>query len=299
MLLEFPSRGPLDLEKWWRLFHRMIERPGSSVAATSLFLQAQAFEQSGRRFPYVPLLGLHAAKAGRAKGTAQRPEVLLHRLEWMAQIAYGRLLEALLEQWKSEGRIPADFRFESLTAERQLRFEEMVEFKALVIFPKQPHEVKLADAFAQQMVIFIPSEPLVHRFLWPFAKPFGFYIQDPIMRQVLHSKSPWSGSPEVVEGGSPTSVGRLPDELGFDNGCQAERFWWPWTEWAMLLEGGVQGFQSAAELLQRLSLLDTSEVLRIQGLMHKTQLARKQRALRWWRQAAAASLWHGRSLSSH
>lgn len=52
---------------------------------------------------------------------------------------------------------------------------------------------------------------------------------------------------------------------------------------------GVQSFQSAAELLQRLVALDPTEAKRIRQQMGHAQRVRRRLALGWWRRATAAT----------
>lgn len=311
MLLEFPSKEQRDIIAWWSLFHAMLAIPGTAAAATNLFLQAHAREQGGRRFTYVPILGLHTQLVVAPR--SQRHEVLVFRAEaTYTQTLYVKLLRRLTSLWDSKrhvGLLPARLVVQS--GAWHPSFNEVAAFSALVILPKQVNEVKLSDIFAMRMVTYTPAEPLVHRFIWPYAKPFGLWVPDPSEKAALLSRSPWlpvatntpgtggSDCCQAVETRNGTgrtsprpSALALGELLGPMDTLDAQRFWWLRTEWALLQRHGIQGFRGAAELLWRLMGLNEGEATRIRRLMGKFQRKRLRGALSWWRRAAAGAAAH-------
>mmetsp|Transcript_138228 Transcript_138228/g.441694 ORF Transcript_138228/g.441694 Transcript_138228/m.441694 type:complete len:402 (+) Transcript_138228:527-1732(+) len=297
MLLEFPSWAPRDLAAWWSLFHGMLALPGTTVSVSHRVLQAQVHEQSGHHFPYVPFLGLHtqgAAVAGSSR--PQSPEVLVWRAtEIEPQVMYVKLLLQLNAHWGD--LVP--FRVQDMVW--QPSFSEIASYHAVVLLPKQLNELKLLDVFALQAVTFTPGEPMVHRFLWRYSRPFGIWTRGKRERAAMLQRNfGWGNSSTIAaqrplrpEPRSRATAAPRPPALGLHSDLssledlQARRYWWERTEWALLQQAGIQSFSGTADLLSRLQRLDVQERADIRRQMRQVQRVRQRRALVWWRSAVA------------
>eukprot|EP00931_Biecheleriopsis_adriatica_P031308 TRINITY_DN18379_c0_g1_i1.p1 TRINITY_DN18379_c0_g1~~TRINITY_DN18379_c0_g1_i1.p1 ORF type:complete len:643 (+),score=91.51 TRINITY_DN18379_c0_g1_i1:72-2000(+) len=284
MFLEFPSRMPADVTSWWSLFHTMLGIPGTAMATTSLFLQAQIYEQSNVRFPYVPVVSMHARAVAE---TVLKPVDAV--FFWEAKTAPPAHLtfRAFIRRYAQNFWM--DLPEIVFSADkRNTPFQDIASFKALVLLPRQPYEVKLSDAFAMEVPIFSPSEPLAHRFIWSMAQAFSLWAPRSEDMSLLRSRSPWH--PSAGEMQPLTSALALGLTLKPDSDIFPRRFWWKWTEWAQLLECGLQGFVSAADLLRQLATLSQEKAARIRLEMHRYQQKRRRRSLSWWKHVTLAAV---------
>jgi len=312
MLLGFPSLEIKDVTAWWYLFHGMMEMPGTHVGVSNLFLRSQGFEQSGYRFTYVPYLGMNAL-VGLKAPPVERPEVFVFRASASyTQINFVKVLQAFIAASQREqiGPLGGDscanrtlLRVQSDSW--QPTFQEISSFRAAILLPKQVDELKLVDLFALHVITFVPSDPLVHRFIWPLSKPFGIWTPNENDANAILSRSPWSAGENTSFRGS-KNVAQTPDvralstlsigkALKIEDDLTQQRFWYTRSEYALLQQVGVQGFGGAAELLHRLSSLQESDAIAIRHRMAEACRVRRRSVLSWWRHAAASVASHALS----
>merc|ERR1712194_371303 len=48
-----------------------------------------------------------------------------------------------------------------------LEYTEIAKFRAVVMLPHIPNALRLSDMYAMGIPLFIPDEPLIHKFVWP------------------------------------------------------------------------------------------------------------------------------------
>merc|ERR1712190_195376 len=120
--------------------------------------------QTGVRAPYVPALSLHVAKS--APYSPATADVLLFRSSLPSMPAFRRVIKLLAQE------MPFAPRIVDMQLGVSLSYADIAKFRAVIMLPHVPHALRLADICAMGSPALVPSEPLLHKFVWPYAGPF-------------------------------------------------------------------------------------------------------------------------------
>lgn len=155
--------GQQELQHFWPLV-----RAFNAVTSAAARISAEMLQvQTGLRPPYVPALSLYV----RASYAPSRPSVLLFRFRLPGAPGFIRVLRMLSAEAKGQGlEVPDVVVMDS--AKSSLSFEHIASYRALCLLPHVPYAQRLADVFAMAAPTLVPAQPLLHKFVWPFAGPF-------------------------------------------------------------------------------------------------------------------------------
>ena len=151
-----------EVDNFWGEILRQV-RPtlhGSHVVTATSRITAEMLDwQAGLRVPYVPFLSLHV----KARYAPVRDEVLFFRSLLPAGATFHRVLRLIEAERQAAG--PSGPSIVAMT--RAISYEEMASFQAVVMLPHIPNALRLSDCYAMGLPLFIPGEPLIHKFIWP------------------------------------------------------------------------------------------------------------------------------------
>eukprot|EP00933_Yihiella_yeosuensis_P044813 TRINITY_DN40085_c0_g1_i1.p1 TRINITY_DN40085_c0_g1~~TRINITY_DN40085_c0_g1_i1.p1 ORF type:complete len:197 (+),score=38.21 TRINITY_DN40085_c0_g1_i1:729-1319(+) len=167
-----------------------------------------------------------------------------------------------------------------MPASRSLSFEEIAGYQALAMLPHVPHALRISDVFALGSPTFVPAEPLIHKFVWPFAGPFCGRTDPDLSRSLDPLNAKTDGHPF-----SPFDFQGSIYELHCYH--QDRRYWGQYTEWERWPH--LLRFRSARELLQ-LGAISEEEAAQVSAKMLEHHKSIVQEALLYWRSAADAAI---------
>ncbi|KAF4745596.1 hypothetical protein FOZ62_025320 [Perkinsus olseni] len=213
LLCQLPPAVPLEVV--WKALDDLINHPRTWIASPNKITAMQIKYQLGLSVPVVPATGLYVQESWSPRVawvSAELPRVLVWRCPLQRCIVYRhmilRYLEANLEQ-PEESREPFAIRIDFLlhdeshlggeSTERQIfrssanRMQNIVtlverplslgeiaaNYQAVVLFPWEPFMLTVTDLMGLGIPVFIPDEPLLHRFVLAGSFPYGGVMQDP------------------------------------------------------------------------------------------------------------------------
>ncbi|CAJ1402982.1 unnamed protein product [Effrenium voratum] len=149
---------------------------------------------------------------------------------------------------------------------KPMSFAEIASFRAVAMLPHIPNALRLADVYAMAVPLFLPSEPLIHKFVWP---------DDPLPL-LSKARPPRMAEPKPSAGSS-----------RFYQFRWERHYWLQYTEW--WLRPHLLHFSSARDLLEKATISDEA-LLRISDAMRSHQAQLQMDALDYWQTALAAAL---------
>ncbi|CAD7945524.1 unnamed protein product [Amoebophrya sp. A120] len=76
-------------------------------------------------------------------------------------------------------------KFVTMDSGRNLAYQEIANFAAVVLLPHVPNALRLSDMQAMHVPIFVPADPYIHKIVWPFAGPYcGRTSPEEIIRRI-------------------------------------------------------------------------------------------------------------------
>lgn len=267
--------GAEELPAFWtivRTFGADVGSRGALSAAARITAEMLDF-QTGIRAPYVPALSLHvAAVASYAPATA---DVLLFRSSLPGSPAFRRVLRLLAAEMG-----PTAPRIVDMSLEGNMGYKEIASHRAVIILPHVPHALRLSDVYAMGSPVLVPGEPLLHKFVWPFAGPFCGRTDSELAREV-DSAAPNRSSPPY----SPFDFQRKQyDCADFHDD---RRYWLQFTDWELYPH--LLRFRSARHLLESAAFSE-AEALEVSARVRLAHAALAREALQYWRAAVVAAL---------
>eukprot|EP00927_Polykrikos_kofoidii_P066181 TRINITY_DN61829_c0_g1_i1.p1 TRINITY_DN61829_c0_g1~~TRINITY_DN61829_c0_g1_i1.p1 ORF type:complete len:879 (-),score=75.09 TRINITY_DN61829_c0_g1_i1:85-2721(-) len=297
-----------ELPAFWPLVRGLASdlspRGGLSAAAR---ISAEMLDfQTGVRAPYVPALSLHVAAT--VSYSPQSSDILLFRSTLPNQVSFLRILQLISAELG-----PTSPNIVDMTKSKTMSFAEIGEHRAVIMLPHVPYALRLSDVYAMGLPLFVPAEPLIHKFVWPFAGPFCGRTEadlvrevDPELRAACSAVTDASVLVTATKAGEdactqdennrcPSKCNRFrhpysPFEFqstNFEPGAYHEdrRYWIQYTEW--FLRPHTLRFRSARELLS-MATLSEAQALAINAAVRASHAEMVQTAMIYW-QAAAAS----------
>eukprot|EP00929_Paragymnodinium_shiwhaense_P025383 TRINITY_DN15363_c0_g2_i2.p1 TRINITY_DN15363_c0_g2~~TRINITY_DN15363_c0_g2_i2.p1 ORF type:complete len:430 (+),score=92.29 TRINITY_DN15363_c0_g2_i2:961-2250(+) len=290
VLDEYPSDEVAALNAWWAEFFAFVARGRSFISVGTRYTVEQvAYQTYGEvRLPYVPFLGLPMIPQG-AGQPASRDEVLLFQNNLAPMLSFKMVLRMMEVSLPERERPPPILDMNDLPA--GLCRPDMASFRAAVLLPHNPAPIRLVDLYAQGVVMYVPTEPLMHRWIWG-NRPFGGY----------RAPSGYTAmAPKYLVGslGSAAAVAVPPPDNHPPYSATAylvawsptkhvddRRYWLQYVEWELL--PGLRRFSGISDLLVKLRHDDPKEFENTRVTMHLHLQARRSEALAWWRAALAA-----------
>ena len=148
--------GLQEVQHLWALIPNFAS---SLISATSRITAEMIHWQTTLRVPYVPCVSLHVM--ARHEPRKARAELLFFRSSLPGASPFLRVLRLLEAELGQEKAWPV------VAMTKSLSFQEIAEFQAVAMLPHIPNALRLSDVYAMHVPIFIPDEPLIHKFLWP------------------------------------------------------------------------------------------------------------------------------------
>ena len=159
------ERSELDFYSQWSL-HETLQRRPWAMSATSHITAEILRWQAGIRIPYVPCLSLYIP----VRYQPAKPQILFFRSSLPQQAPFQRVLR-LLEAERGEGtpeeRGDRSSRIVFMGFQSSMSFHEIASFEAVAMLPHIPNALRLSDMYSMAIPLFVPDEPLIHKFLWP------------------------------------------------------------------------------------------------------------------------------------
>lgn len=238
----------------------------------------QIFEQTGVRPEYVPLASLYLEGIRYSPGA--RPEVLVHKC---SHVGYPQLL--LLLGYLAESAGGARFAFIDDVKKKLgklVSFEQIAEYRAVVMVPHVPNTITFADLYAIGVPIFLPAEPEIYTWMWSHSDPYGG-PGHPQLRSIMPaSLRPSAPSWWLEEGGAtphPYSAFEHLHKRFEEKHWLDKAYWYQYSEYAMLPH--TQRFHSIGELIYLVSALSEQGAMELSSRMNEVHVVRVQEVLRW------------------
>merc|ERR1711957_504122 len=170
----------------------------------------------------------------------------------------------------------------------------MAAFEAAILLPHNPAPIRVVDLYAQGVIMYVPGEPMIHRWMWG-NRPFGGYrapkayisMAPPHLRDSLGSMTAPSEAPP--DGHPPYSGIAYLAAWALQKHLPDRRYWLQYTEWELL--PGLQRFSGIADLLQKLRYRDHVQDDLARDTMHLHLQGRRAEGLAWWRMAIAGAVY--------
>jgi len=299
--------GSGDLDTWWADFYGLIERADVLVSVASRITVEQVFHQTGVRLPYVPYLALQLrshrpsspSESGVGASGGAGDEVLLFHNNRPALLAFR---DALRLFYQAGGHAYSDLKLRDMnSAGRALCRPEMASFKAAVLLPHAPNAIRLIDLYALGVLMFVPGEPLIHKYIWNnrgFAgheSPFLLWrsvAREPLRLRWRARTQRQRDTEDLPSGHPPFSPWEHLHDWSLHKRLDARRYWVQYTEWVTL--PGLQKFYSIPGLLDGLLTLVAgvagSAAVRARAQMAEHHAKLCAEAIEWWRAAATLAL---------
>ncbi|CAE8622866.1 unnamed protein product [Polarella glacialis] len=270
--------GAKELPEFWPLVQSMgadvLHARGGLSAAAHISAEMLHY-QAGLRPPWVPALSLHVASVASYRPASA--EVLLFRFRLPMAPGFCRVLRMLA----AEMGAGAPKIVEQQPGGRSLSFQEIGNFRAVAMLPHVPYALRLADVFALGSPTFVPAEPLLHKFIWPFAGPFCGRTDPDLSRSLDPLAANTSSHPY-----SPfTFQGRI---FHIDQYHEDRRYWAQYSEWERWPH--LLRFRSARELLTMAAGLTEAAAAEVSAKVRAHHAAIASEALAYWRAAALGAL---------
>eukprot|EP00928_Gymnodinium_smaydae_P039240 TRINITY_DN26845_c0_g1_i1.p1 TRINITY_DN26845_c0_g1~~TRINITY_DN26845_c0_g1_i1.p1 ORF type:complete len:769 (-),score=120.07 TRINITY_DN26845_c0_g1_i1:101-2407(-) len=299
VLDEFPLGDEPSLNEWWSEFYGFVSRGRAMVSVGTRYTVEQvAYQTWGAvRFPYVPFLGLNAEPLRPQKlddRATRNRDVLLFHSNLQPMLAFKMVLRMVEASLSESERSPNIVDMNDLP--KGLCRPEMGAYEAAILLPHNPAPIRVVDLYAQGVLLYVPAEPLIHRWVWA-NRPFGGYrapaaytsmappqLRDRFGSGALSAMPPPAGHPPF-SGTAHTSAWAVQRHVA------DRRYWMQYTEWELL--PGLQRFRGIPELLAMLraqssSSADAAEVTATaRAEMHRHLQGRRAEGLAWWRLALA------------
>ena len=186
LLVDFDQVFGLDeVDKFWTLVDRTAfgRNANGAVSATSRMTAEMLRWQAGIRVPYVPCLSLYIS----ARYEPTKPDMLFFRSSLPGASLFLRVLR-LIEAENEAARGPSGVNIDTMT--KSMTFSEMASYRSIAMLPHIPNALRLSDMYCIGIPLFIPDEPMIHKFIWPDDPlPLLSKIRMPAMRGVVLSKT--------------------------------------------------------------------------------------------------------------
>ncbi|CAK9005985.1 unnamed protein product [Durusdinium trenchii] len=265
--------GEQELPHFWPLVRAMGSEVKAISAAARISAEMLNF-QAGIRPPYVPALSLHVEAAAQYRPNS--PDVLLFRFRLPGAPGFIRVLQMLSEEAKAQG-LPVARIVIMDASKKSLSFQEIGHYRLLALLPHVPYAQRLPDVFALGSPTLVPAQPLLHKFMWPFAGPFCGRSDpdlsrsvDPISGNNSHPYSPFEFQQKIFHPGH------------FE---EDRRYWAQYTEWELWPH--LIRFRSAREMLH-LATMSQEEAFSISRLMRAHHQVLRKDSLQYWSKALSA-----------
>ena len=166
LLVDFEQVFGLDeVDNYWEVVRRVtptLQGPLKPFTATSRITAEMLDWQAGLRVPYVPFLSLHVT----ARYAPVQEDLLFFRSSLPAAVPFLRVLRLIEAEKRAAGE-----RVGKVTAmsamSKAMSYSEIASFRAVAMLPHIPNALRLSDAYAIGIPLFIPGEPYIHKFTWP------------------------------------------------------------------------------------------------------------------------------------
>ncbi|CAJ1401029.1 unnamed protein product [Effrenium voratum] len=255
--------GLQEVDAFWELVPAFKQT--ELLSATSRITAEMLDWQAGIRAPYVPCLSLHID----TRYQPSKPKLLFFRSSLPGGAPFLRVLRLIEAEMRQQ---LVDIMMKPMS------FAEIASFRAVAMLPHIPNALRLADVYAMAVPLFLPSEPLIHKFVWP---------DDPL--PLLSKARP----PRMAEP-KPSAGSSRPSPLDFQIAGRRfyqfrweRHYWLQYTEW--WLRPHLLHFSSARDLLEKATISDEA-LLRISDAMRSHQAQLQMDALDYWQTALAAAL---------
>ena len=186
LLVDFDQVFGLDeVDEFWTLVDRTAfgRNANGAVSATSRMTAEMLRWQAGIRVPYVPCLSLYIS----ARYEPTKPDMLFFRSSLPGASPFLRVLR-LIEAENEAARGPSGVNIDTMT--KSMTFSEMASYRSIAMLPHIPNALRLSDMYCIGIPLFIPDEPMIHKFIWPDDPlPLLSKIRMPAMRGVVSSKT--------------------------------------------------------------------------------------------------------------
>ncbi len=161
LLVDFDQVFGLDeVEDFWNVVPGFNATRGA-VSATSRITAEMLFWQAGLRVPYVPCLSLYIS----ARYQPKKPDMLFFRSSLPSAAPFLRVLRLIEAEKESRGVSDSSVSIDSMTT--SMSFSDMATYRSVAMLPHIPNALRLSDMYAMGIPLFIPDEPLIHKFIWP------------------------------------------------------------------------------------------------------------------------------------
>ncbi|KAF4700169.1 hypothetical protein FOZ63_002799, partial [Perkinsus olseni] len=309
LLCQLPPAIPLEVV--WKALHDLINHPRTWIASPNRITAGQIKYQLGLSVPVVPATGQYVKESWSPRVAwipAELPRVLVWRCPLQRCIVYRhmilRYLEANLEQ-PEESREPFAIRMDFLlhdeshlggeSTERQIfrssanRMQNIVSlverplslgeiaanYQAVVVFPWEPFMLTVTDLMGLGIPIFIPDEPLLHRFVLAggHRRP-GHFPMDPAQARARSPNSTGYDERDPFQ--------FMHDEPGVN--LEDRQYWLTRTDFVG--SDWMLRFKNVPDLLTKLqNFIYKNDTLRVAlvGRIHREQHRRLLQSIHWWK----------------
>merc|ERR1740121_1133613 len=219
-----------------------------------------------------------------------RHETLLFQTNLPPLLAFKRVLKLAVEAMEvseetSEGGGPLALSLVDMNdLPRGVCRPEMGAFESAVLLPHNPAPIRLIDLYAQGLVLYVPAEPLIHKWVWA-NRPFGGFSGMPVLRSMPSLTFRNTSSVPPPDRHPPFSGTAYVSNWAISKHVADRRYWLQYTEWELL--PGLQRFRGIPELIQQLGRRQPKQVDELRAVMSAHLQARRADALSWWRAALA------------
>lgn len=270
LLVDFEQVFGIDqVENFWEILRQVSPtfygRP--VITATSRITAEMLDWQAGIRVPYVPFLSLHV----KARYAPVHDELLFlfFRSLLPAGATFHRVLRLIEAERQAAGKTPRP-RIVAMT--KAMSYDEMAAFRAVVMLPHIPNALRLSDCYAMGLPLFIPGEPLIHKFIWP---------DDPL---------PLLSKARMPEAAADLRFPRSPLQFQsegrrFYKFREERHYWLQYTEW--WLRPHLLHFSSARDLLDKLAGFAQGHAVSTAMLNHQAKM--RSDVLDYWRCGLSAA----------
>eukprot|EP00929_Paragymnodinium_shiwhaense_P055430 TRINITY_DN27768_c0_g1_i1.p1 TRINITY_DN27768_c0_g1~~TRINITY_DN27768_c0_g1_i1.p1 ORF type:complete len:718 (+),score=61.70 TRINITY_DN27768_c0_g1_i1:182-2335(+) len=256
--------GREEVGRYWPHVRKLaVDATGTgSVSAASRITAEVLAAQAGLRSPYVPFLALHLFEK-----TSYSPEffeILLYRSSLTGAPGFHRVLRLIAAE------LGVARRFVRMT-QWSADYSQISKFLAVVMLPHIPCALRLADVYALGMPIFIPDQPLIHKFVWPL---------DPLpdLEGLVDVDAPERERPPY----SPFEF-QMHFPPRFDQFHAERRYWLQFSEWEV--RPHLLRFASTRELVEQALSFSAEDALAVSRRMLEHHGAMALEALAYWKAA--------------
>eukprot|EP00435_Cladocopium_sp_Y103_P029416 s1999_g7.t1 len=242
-----------------------------AVSATSRMTAEMLRWQAGIRVPYVPCLSLYIS----ARYQPTKPDMLFFRSSLPGASPFLRVLRLIEAENEARGSGGSGSGVNIDTMTESMTFSEMASYRSIAMLPHIPNALRLSDMYCIGIPLFIPDEPMIHKFIWPDDPlPLLSKIRMPAMR-----------------GANTSELSPLDFQVAGRRYYQFRRerhYWLQYTEW--WVRPHLLHFSSARDLLEKAVLFSAEEAASVSRKMRKQQEKLKTEVLDFWRFALTSAL---------